>query len=71
MEHRWGQRVALKIPVRLIAESCDPIIRQTQNISISGAFLPRPLISEAEFTSPKSDRPAFFGPGLMTVYAAL
>jgi len=52
MEHRWGRRIAIKIPVRLIVESGDPVIGETQNISISGAFVqtarPVPLWARLE-----------------------
>lgn len=39
MEHRWGRRIALKIPVRLIGDSGEPAAGQTANVSISGAFI--------------------------------
>lgn len=39
MEHRWGRRLVLKVPVWLIAESGDPVLGETQNISASGAFV--------------------------------
>ncbi len=45
MEHRWGRRIALKIPVRLIVGAGEPLLGQMLNVSISGAFVeaPRPL----------------------------
>ena len=39
MEHRWGRRIAITVPVRLIAESAEPAAGQTENVSISGAFI--------------------------------
>ena len=52
MEHRWGRRIVLKVTVRLITESGDPVLGETQNISISGAFVqtvrPVPLWARLE-----------------------
>jgi len=39
MEHRWGRRLIVKVPVRLIVESGDPVLGETLNISVSGAFV--------------------------------
>lgn len=39
MEHRWGRRISVKIPVRLIPESEEPVIGETENVSISGALV--------------------------------
>jgi hypothetical protein len=39
MEHRWGQRIPVKLPVRLVTESGEPVIGETENISISGALI--------------------------------
>ena len=39
MEHRWGRRVAMRIPVRLIADSGVPVPAEMENASISGAFV--------------------------------
>lgn len=39
MEHRWGRRIPVKIPVRLITESGEAVIGETENISISGALV--------------------------------
>lgn len=39
MEHRWGQRIPVRVPVRLIAASGESVLGQTENISISGAFV--------------------------------
>ena len=39
MEHRWGRRIALQTPVRLIAGSGDAVPGVTANVSISGAFV--------------------------------
>lgn len=56
MEHRWGRRTIVKVPVRLITETGEPAAGQTENISISGAFIRTahlaPLWSrlEVEFT---------------------
>ena len=45
MEHRWGRRIALKIPVRLATDGGAPMLGQMTNVSISGAFVetPRPM----------------------------
>lgn len=45
MEHRWGKRIALKTPVRLITGAGEFMLGQMTDVSISGAFLqtPRPL----------------------------
>ena len=45
MEHRWGKRIALEIPVRLVTEAGEFMQGQMINLSISGAFVktPRPL----------------------------
>ena len=52
MEHRWGRRIFLKIPVRLIAETGEPVLGETQNISVSGALVqtvrPVPLGARVE-----------------------
>jgi hypothetical protein len=39
MEHRWGRRIPIKIPVRLIPESGELVIGETENISFSGALV--------------------------------
>jgi len=39
MEHRWGRRIAAKIPIRLIPEVGEPVIGETENISFSGALV--------------------------------
>ncbi|MBW4051778.1 MAG: hypothetical protein HIU85_09985 [Proteobacteria bacterium] len=39
MEHRWGRRIAIRVPVRLIAESAESVTGHTENVSISGAFI--------------------------------
>lgn len=39
MEHRWGRRIVVRVPVRLIAESGESAIGQAENVSISGAFI--------------------------------
>jgi PilZ domain len=39
VEHRWGRRISVRIPVRLIPDFGDPIIGETQNISFSGALV--------------------------------
>ena len=39
MEHRWGRRIPLRIPVRLILESGGAVIGETDNISFSGALV--------------------------------
>lgn len=39
MEHRWGRRIPVKIPVRLILESGEPVIGETENVSFSGALI--------------------------------
>ncbi len=39
MEHRWGQRVLLDVPVRLLAEPRTPAVGRMVNASISGAFV--------------------------------
>jgi hypothetical protein len=38
MEHRWGRRKVVRVPVRLIGETGDAT-GQTDNVSISGAFI--------------------------------
>jgi PilZ domain len=39
MEHRWGRRVAMRVQVRLIAESGVAVPAEMENASISGAFV--------------------------------
>lgn len=39
MEHRWGRRVAMRVPVRLIADSGEPAHGHIADLSISGAFI--------------------------------
>src|ERR1700733_13340371 len=40
MEHRWGQRIAVNIPIRLRLSRSGPIsIGRLTNVSLSGAFL--------------------------------
>ena len=39
MEHRWGRRIPVKIPVRLVLESGEPVIGETENVSFSGALI--------------------------------
>ncbi len=52
MEHRWGRRVPIRVPVRLFAESGGCVLGEIQNISISGAFVrtvrPVPLWARLE-----------------------
>lgn len=45
MEHRWGRRIAGRIPVRLTVGVGEFLLGQIVNVSISGAFVqtPRPL----------------------------
>ncbi len=58
MEHRWGRRVAVRVPVRLIAETGESATGQTQDVSISGAFIrtaqlvPLWIRLEVEFAPP-------------------
>jgi hypothetical protein len=42
VEHRWGRRIALKIPVRLGLRSGKSLLAQMVNVSISGAFVQTP-----------------------------
>src|SRR5512146_20341 len=39
MEHRWGRRIPVKMPVRLIPESGESVIGETENLSFSGALV--------------------------------
>lgn len=39
MEHRWGERVAMRSPVELSGGSRPPIFGTIQNVSASGAFV--------------------------------
>jgi len=39
MEHRWGRRIPVKIPIRLICACGVTVLGQTQNISFSGALI--------------------------------
>lgn len=39
MEHRWGERVAMRLPVKLSGASRPPIFGTIQNVSASGAFV--------------------------------
>lgn len=39
MEHRWGRRIPMRVPVRLTADSSGPVPGETEDISISGAFV--------------------------------
>lgn len=58
MEHRWGRRIVVRVPVRLIAESGESATGQTENVSISGAFIrtaelvPLWIRLEVEFAPP-------------------
>jgi hypothetical protein len=60
MEHRWGQRFAVDIPVQV---ACRPAIRGTGHvvdISMSGAFvmtdLQPPLFGQVQIALPTSER---------------
>ena len=39
MEHRWGRRVSLQIPVQLISDGAAPALGHLENLSVSGAFV--------------------------------
>lgn len=39
MEHRWGRRIPVRVPVRLVAESGEPVAGRLENVSVSGAFV--------------------------------
>lgn len=39
MEHRWGRRVGLNMPVLLLTESHTPVLGRIENVSVSGAFI--------------------------------
>lgn len=55
MEHRWGQRSNLRVPVQLLIGDSTPASGSLQNLSVSGAFVrtrwPAPLgtLLELEF----------------------
>lgn len=42
MEHRWGHRLPVKIPVLLVPESGEPVMGETENVSFSGALVQIP-----------------------------
>ena len=42
MEHRWGRRIALTIPVSLAMGGGKPLLGEMLNVSISGAFVQTP-----------------------------
>lgn len=52
MEHRWGRRLTLKVPIRIFMESRPPVIGLLENVSISGALMqtarPVPLWTRLE-----------------------
>ncbi len=39
MEHRWGRRIEMKLPVQLIIASLGPVHARIEDVSISGAFV--------------------------------
>lgn len=39
MEHRWGERVAVRLPVELACGSAPPVAGSLENVSSSGAFV--------------------------------
>ncbi|MHB8815942.1 MAG: PilZ domain-containing protein [Steroidobacteraceae bacterium] len=39
MEHRWGERVALRLTVELLFSSSPPVVGSLENVSSSGAFV--------------------------------
>lgn len=39
MEHRWGRRVSLQVPVQLISDGAAPALGHLENLSVSGAFV--------------------------------
>ena len=39
LEHRWGERVRVNIPVRVSADHLSGIVGLIKNISLSGAFM--------------------------------
>jgi len=43
MEHRWGQRVALDMPVHLTLPTGDSAVGVLRDASISGGFIETPL----------------------------
>jgi hypothetical protein len=39
VEHRWGRRIRVRVAVRLIAETGEPVLGHIDDVSISGAFV--------------------------------
>jgi hypothetical protein len=39
VEHRWGRRISLEVPVRILVDVGEAVMGQIENISISGAFV--------------------------------
>jgi hypothetical protein len=39
VEHRWGRRISLEVPVRILVDAGEAVIGHIENISISGAFV--------------------------------
>jgi hypothetical protein len=39
MEHRWGERVAVRVPVELSGGCCPALMGSLENVSSSGAFI--------------------------------
>lgn len=39
MEHRWGERVAVRVPVELSGGCCPALLGSLENLSASGAFI--------------------------------
>ncbi len=39
MEHRWGRRVNVQVPVQLISDGAMPTLGHLENVSVSGAFV--------------------------------
>jgi len=39
MEHRWGERVAVRNTIELVSGSAQPIAGSLENVSSSGAFV--------------------------------
>lgn len=62
VEHRWGQRVELEMPLRLILGSFEPVTAQLCNLSVSGALVqtaqPLPLWArlDVELDLPRQSR---------------
>lgn len=69
MEHRWGDRIEVDIPIRIVGETVSSMrIGRLTNISLSGALIQTPyeprMLSRIQAIWTSSWRPAHSLPGV-------